>query len=167
MLPPPAWPYSALYPLVSTVNWSIASTEGELDATQLLESARLVLVETPSSELPYAAACPPPMLKPLSPPMFLASGVREARSNGVLTVPFTTRGRSLTSLFDTVELFLASSVCNCTAEAFTSITCVDEPTSSFTSARTVVAASTVRPFSSVDRKPCLSTRTDRKSTRLN
>ncbi len=99
MLPPPAWPYSALYPLVSTVNWSIASTEGEFEATQLFESARLVLVETPSSEVPYAAACPPPMLKPLSPPRFFASGVSAARSKGVRTVPFTTSGRSFTSLF--------------------------------------------------------------------
>ena len=52
MLPPPAWPYSALISVGIHVNWSMASTEGELEATQLLESARLVLVETPSSEVP-------------------------------------------------------------------------------------------------------------------
>ena len=52
MTPPPAWPYSALYPLVSTVNSVIASIEGAFDATQLFDSARVVFVETPSSVVP-------------------------------------------------------------------------------------------------------------------
>ena len=50
--PPPAWPNSALKPLVSTENSVIASSEGALVETQLLESARVVLAEIPSRLVP-------------------------------------------------------------------------------------------------------------------
>ena len=40
MTPPPAWPYSALKPLVSTVNSVMASTDGAFDDTQLFDRAR-------------------------------------------------------------------------------------------------------------------------------
>src|SRR5690242_20277009 len=50
--PPPECPYSALNPLVSTVNSVMASTEGEFDDTQLLLSAREVFVDTPSRVVP-------------------------------------------------------------------------------------------------------------------
>ena len=52
MTPPPAWPYSALKPLVSTVNSVIASTEGALEATQVFCRAREVSTETPSRVVP-------------------------------------------------------------------------------------------------------------------
>ena len=47
--PPPAWPYSALNPLVSTVNCVMASTDGAFEVTQFFCSAREVSIETPSS----------------------------------------------------------------------------------------------------------------------
>ena len=52
IMPPPAWPYSALKPLDSTVNSVIASTDGVLTATQEAVSARVVLAETPSRLVP-------------------------------------------------------------------------------------------------------------------
>src|SRR3954468_17208586 len=79
MTPPEACPYSALKPLVSTANSVTASSEGAFEETQLCDSARVVLAETPSSVVPYPAAWPPPRMKPLSPPRFFDSGVSTAR----------------------------------------------------------------------------------------
>src|SRR5260221_993563 len=56
-----------------------------------------------------------------------------------------------------VTLVFASSVWSCTAEACTSTTCCDWPISRLTSARTLVAASTVRPLISAGRKPSFCT----------
>jgi len=50
--PPPARPYSALKPLVSTRNWLMASSEGAFTAAQVVELARLV----------------PPRLRPIARP---------------------------------------------------------------------------------------------------
>ena len=43
----------------------------------------MVFADTPSRLVPYPAACPPPRMKPLSPPTFFASGVSAARLNGL------------------------------------------------------------------------------------
>ena len=45
MTPPPAWPYSALKPLVSTENSVSASTEGVLRAASAVSPERLVPTE--------------------------------------------------------------------------------------------------------------------------
>ena len=52
IIPPPAWPYSALKPFDSTVNSVIASTDGVLTATQEAVRARVVFAETPSRLVP-------------------------------------------------------------------------------------------------------------------
>ena len=52
MMPPEACPYSALKPLVSTVNSVTASIDGEFTATQLWLNARVVFAVTPSSVVP-------------------------------------------------------------------------------------------------------------------
>src|SRR5690242_8171938 len=91
--PPPAAPYSALKPLVSTVNSVSASIDGVFVATQELLKARVVFAEMPSRLTAKLAACPPPIWKLLS-PKFLDSGVRMARSNGLRRLPPTTVGRS-------------------------------------------------------------------------
>src|SRR6266404_862619 len=145
MMPPVAWPNSALNPLVSTVNSVIASMDGALTATQLFVRARVVLAETPSRLVPYPAACPPPRAKSLSPPKFLASGVIEARLKGLRMVPPTTSGSSSTSLLLMVTLDLAFSVESESALAETSTAWIELPTSSVASARTVAEALRTRP----------------------
>ena len=95
--PPPACPYSALKPFVSTANSVIASSEGVFTDTQELDNARVVLAEMPSRLTPKLAACPPPIWKLLS-PKFFDSGARIARSKGLRRAPPTTVGKILDQL---------------------------------------------------------------------
>src|SRR5579885_2634639 len=159
MAPPPAFPYSALKPLVSTVNSVSAPSEGVLVATQEFDSARVVLAEMPSRLTPKLAACPPPIWKLLS-PKFFDSGVRIARSNGLRRLPPTTVGRSPMSLSVMTVWLLALSVWSATASALTSMACVEAPTSSDTSLRTFAPASMVMLDVTAGRNPSFSTRAE-------
>src|ERR1700686_4321211 len=105
MTPPEACPNSALYPLVSTENSVMASREGWLYWTITVYCARGLFDETPSSWVPYAAACPPPSAQPVVPPRFLASDVSDARSKLLRIWPLTTRGSwSTRVLFTEVDI---------------------------------------------------------------
>ena len=92
------------------------SSEGVLSEAHCVEPKREVAADAPSSVMPHAPPCPPPMAKFAPAPevesLFgaLASGVRTAKSNGLRTAPETTSGSSSISLVATLAEIFAVSV---------------------------------------------------------
>ena len=116
MTPPPAWPYSALKPLVSTVNSVSASTRGRVERgfgrVAGAVGADAVAVERGVPRRPPARRrCESLWPEPR------ASGTTATRLNGLRMAPPTTSGSSSTSLFCTCVETLALSVCTVAAAA--------------------------------------------------
>src|ERR1019366_5175940 len=87
MVPPEAWPDSALKPLPSTLNSVRASTDGEnLEAASPWSAPFLPpAMDEPSSATPKALLPPPMWYVPLA---LLTSGVDSAMSKGLREAPF-------------------------------------------------------------------------------
>src|SRR5271157_1718006 len=132
MVPPEAWPDSALKPLPSTLNSVRASTDGENLVAASDWSAPFLppAMDEPSSATPKALFPPPMWYVPLPLP---TSGVDSAMSKGLREAPFTKTGSESTRNADTVVDTLPFSVCTICAAALTSTLCDTAPTSSATS----------------------------------
>src|ERR1039457_5193169 len=158
-VPPEALPVSALKPLASTVNSVRASTEGLFIAAAPPFPASLPILlparDEPSSVMP-AVSFPPPIRKV---PAALTSPVVDARSKGLLELPFTSTGSASTSALDTSVATLAFSVCSTCEVAVTSTLCCAVPTSSLTSTRAVPPAVITTLSMIFVLKPCFSTLT--------
>ena len=67
--PPPAWPNSALKPLVSTANSVMASTDGELSVVHSrCSNGAPGVADTPSTDRSQPPSWPPPMTMLPRPP---------------------------------------------------------------------------------------------------
>ena len=143
--PPPAWPNSALKPLVSTANSVMASTDGELSVVQRrCSNGAPGVADTPSTVRSQPPSWPPPItMLPRAPsPLLpvLASGAIRLRSSGDRSWPPTTSGRSWMNLLLIAVVTLTLSVWIWRASADTVTASLSPPIASVPSTRSVAPA---------------------------